>query len=242
MSGALSVLSAQQGQIITNGLQLWLEPNLYASYPGTGIYCYDLSNNRATTTLVRSVGFSTARAPSFTFDGATNRKYIDVGGYYSYNTFTISSWFKSSSTATFQMLFSKETTSGRPWNYRLWLEITTGKLRGDTADAAVSSENLQSTAGYCDGVWHNAVFVRDATGGNLYLYADGTQVATTATTLGSVVNNQNVWIGLSAFTGENALGSYPVNGNIGQSLIYNRALSESEVQQNFRTMRGVYGV
>ena len=244
MAGIANALSVQPGQIITTGLQLWLEPDLSASYPGSGTSCYDLSTNHYTTTLQRSVGYSSARAPSFTFDGATNRKYIDVGQYINSNTFTLSSWFKSSSTATFQMLFSKETTLGRPWNYRLWLEITTGKLRGDTADAGVSSENLQSTAGYCDGAWHNAVFVRNATSGNLYLYADGTQVATASTTIGSVVNSQNVWIGLSAFTGGgvNPNGSYPVNGNIGQSLIYNIALSATQVKQNFNAMRGKYGV
>jgi len=243
MAGILGIVAAQPGQIITDGLQLRLEPDLYSSYPGSGTSCYDLSSNHYTTTLQRGVGYSSARAPSFTFDGATNNKYIDVGQYLSYNTFTISSWFKSSVTTTYQMLFSKETTLGQPWNYRLWLEITTGKLRGDTADG-VSSENLQSTAGYCDGVWHNAVFVRDVAGGNLYLYADGVQVATTATTIGSVVNNQNVWIGLSAFLGGgvNPNGSYPVNGNIGQSLIYNTALTATQVLQNFNAMRGVYGV
>lgn len=241
MAGALAAVSALPGQIITDGLQLWLEPDLYVSYPGSGTSSYDLSPNRYTTTLQRSVGYSSARAPSFTFDGATGRKYIDVGQYLSYNTFTLSSWFKSSVTTTYQMLFSKEQTGGQPWNYRLWLELTTGKLRGDTADG-ISSENLQSAAGYCDGAWHNAVFVRDVAGGNLYLYADGVQIVTTAITLASVTNNQNVWIGLSAFTGENPVGSYPVNGNIGQSLIYNTALTATQVKQNFNAMRGRYGV
>ena len=180
MAGALNVASAQPGQILTDGLQLWLEPDLYTSYSGSGTSCYDLSSNRYTATLQRSVGYSTARAPSFTFDGAANRKYIDVGQYLSYNTFTISSWFKSSSTATYQMLFSKETTAGQPWNYRLWLEITTGKLHGDVSAGGIS-ENLVDNTNYCNGVWHNAVFVRNAASGNLYLYADGVQVATAAT-------------------------------------------------------------
>ena len=74
------------------------------------------------------------------------------------------------------------------------------------------------------------------------MYADGVQVSTIGTTLGAIGNNQNVWIGLSAFTGENVLGSYPVNGNIGQSLIYNTALSATQVKQNFNAMRGRYGV
>lgn len=244
MAGALAALVGQPPQIITTGLQLWLEPDLSASYPGSGTSAYDLSSNRYTTTLVSGVTYSTARAPSFGFNGATNYRYIDTGQYLNSNTFTVSSWFKSSVTTTYQMLFSKETTAGRPWNYRLWLEITTGKLRGDTADSGSASENLQSSAGYCDGVWHNAVFVRNVADGNLYLYADGAQVATTSITIGSVTNNQNVWIGKSAFTGGGggASGSYPVNGQIGQSLIYNTALSASQVAQNFRAMRGVYGV
>ena len=244
MAGALNVASAQPGQIITDGLQLRLEPQLYSSYPESGTSAYDLSSNHYTTTLQRGVTYSTARAPSFGFNGATNNRYIDTGQYLSSNTFTVSSWFKSSVTTTYQMLFSKETTVGRPWNYRLWLELTTGKLRGDTADSVSASENLVSTAGYCDGVWHNGVFVRDVTGGNLYLYADGVQVATTSITIASVVNNQNVWIGLSAFTasGVNPNGSYPANGQIGQSLIYNTALTAEQVKQNFNAMRGKYGV
>lgn len=244
MAGALGIMSAQPGQIITDGLQLRLEPQLYSSYPGSGTSAYDLSPNRYTNTLQRGVTYSTARAPSFGFNGATNNRYIDTGQYLNSNTFTVSSWFKSSITTTYQMLFSKETTVGRPWNYRLWLELTTGKLRGDTADSGVSSENLVSSAGYCDGVWHNGVFVRDATSGNLYLYADGVQIATASTTIASVTNNQNVWIGLSAFQGggSNPNGSYPVNGQIGQSLIYNTALTATQVKQNFNAMRGVYGV
>jgi hypothetical protein len=135
MAGALATISALPGQIITDGLQLRLEPQLYGSYPGSGTSAYDLSTNRYTTTLVNGVTYSSARAPSFGFNGATNNRYVNTGQYLSSNTFTVSSWFKSSITTTYQMLFSKETTAGRPWNYRLWLEITTGKLRGDTADS-----------------------------------------------------------------------------------------------------------
>jgi len=241
MTGVLGVVAAQPGQIVTTGLQLWVDPALTASYPGSGTSCYDLSPNRYTATLQRSVGYSSARAPSFTFDGVTGRKYIDVGQYLSYNTFTLSSWFKSSATTSYQMLFSKETTAGQPWNYRLWIELTTGKLRADTASGG-SSENLVTSVNYCDGVWHNAVFVRNPASGNLYLYVDGVEISTAATTIGSVTNNQNVWIGLSAYTGENIVGSYPMNGNIGQSLIYNTALTATQVKQNFNAMRGVYGV
>ena len=243
MAGILNTLSSQPGQIITDGLQLWLEPDQYTSYPGSGTSCYDLSPNRYTTTLVNGVTYSTARAPSFGFNGATNYRYIDTGQYLSSETFTLSSWFKSSDTSLFQMLFSKETTAGTPWNYRLFLRQTTGYVTGDIAITGPNSAAVSNSTNLCDGVWHNAVFVRSVALNTLYLYVDGVlATSATDTTTGAMSNNQNVWIGLSAFTGASPTGSYPVNGQIGQSLIYNTALTATEVQQNFNVMRAVYGV
>lgn len=243
MAGALNVASAQRGQIITDGLQLWLEPDLSASYPGSGTSAYDLSANRYTATLVNGVTYSTARAPSFGFNGATNYRYIDTGQYLSSETFTLSSWFKSSTTALFQMLFSKETVTGTPWNYRLFLNQGTGYITGDIAITGPNSKNVTNSTNLCDGVWHNAVFVRSVALDTLYLYVDGVLITSAVdTTTGTMANNQNVWIGLSAFTGSSPTGSYPVNGQIGQSLIYNTALTATQVKQNFNAMRGVYGV
>lgn len=245
MAGVLSMVSAQPGQIITDGLQLRLEPQLTASYPGSGTDCYDLSTNGYTTTLVNGVTYSTARAPSFGFNGATNNRYINTGQYLSSETFTLSSWFRSSVTTTFQMLFSKEQVGGWPWNYRLFLNVSTGYLTGDIAITNLNYTTVSSNINYCDGVWHNAVFVRSVALDTLYLYVDGVSVGSaTDTTTGTLTNNQNCYIGISAFTGggSNPQGSYPVNGQIGQSLIYNTALTAQQVAQNFRAMRAVYGV
>lgn len=244
MAGALAVMSAQPGQIVTTGLQLRLEPQLTASYPGSGTSAYDLSPNRYTTTLQRGVTYSTARAPSFGFNGTTNYRYIDTGQYISSETFTLSSWFKSSSTTTYQMLFSKEVVAGSPWNYRLYLNISDGRLAADISNVSTST-GISGSANLCNGIWHNGVFVRSVAADTLYLYVDGVLVASTAdTTSGTLVNNQNVWIGLSAYQGGGSSpnGSYPMNGQIGQSLIYNVALTADQIKQNFNAMRAVYGV
>ena len=245
MTGIMNAVSAQPGQIVTDGLQLRLEPQLSASYPGSGTSAYDLSPNRYTTTLVNGVTYSTARAPSFGFNGATNNRYINTGQYLSAETFTLSSWFKSSSTSTYQMLFSKETSVGYPWNYRLYLNITSGIIVADMGTSGPNSKSLSGSTNLCNGVWHNAVFVRSVALDTLYLYVDGEQVAsTTDTTTGTMANNQNCYIGISAFTagGSAPNGSYPMNGQIGQSLIYNTALTGIQINQNFNAMRAVYGV
>ena len=243
MAGALGILSTQKGQIITDGLQFWLEPDLAASYPGSGTSAYDLSSNRYTVTLVNGVTYSTAQAPSFGFNGATNYRYINTGQYLSSETFTLSSWFKSSNTALYQMLFSKEQVGGTPWNYRLFLNQTSGSIQADIAVTNLNYNSIGGSTNLCNGVWHNAVFVRSVALDTLYMYVDGVLVnSQTDTTTGTMANNQNVWIGLSAYTGASATGSYPMNGQIGQSLIYNIALSAAQVKQNFNAMRGVYGV
>ena len=244
MAGALAVISAQPGQIVTTGLQLRLEPQLTASYPGSGTSAYDLSPNRYTTTLVNGVTYSTARAPSFGFNGTTNYRYIDTGQYFSYETFTLSSWFKSSSTATYQMLFSKEVVAGSPWNYRMYLTVSTGYLACDIAISG-SSEGIGGSTNLCNGVWHNAVLVRNVAADTFACYVDGVLVQSITDTLtGSIINSQNVWIGKSAYTagGGSPNGSYPFNGQIGQSLIYNTALTADQIKQNFNAMRSVYGV
>jgi hypothetical protein len=245
MAGIMNIVSSQQGGIITDGLQLWLEPDQYTSYPGSGTSVYDLSPNRYTATLVNGVTYSTARAPSFGFNGATNYRYIDTGQYLSSETFTLSSWFKSSTTSTYQMLFSKETTVGYPWNYRFYLQLTQGFIVGDMGSSGPNSVSVAGSTNLCNGVWHNAVFVRSVALDTLYLYVDGSLVtSTTDTTTGTMSNNQNCYIGISAYTGggANPNGSYPANGQIGQSLIYNIALTATQVKQNFNAMRSVYGV
>ena len=243
MAGVMMAQSAQPGQIITTGLQFRLEPQLSSSYPGSGTSAYDLSSNSYTATLVNGVTYSTARAPSFGFNGATNYRYINTGQYLSSETFTLSSWFKSSTTALYQMLFSKETTAGTPWNYRLFLNQTSGSIQADIAVTNLNYNSIGGSTNLCNGVWHNAVFVRSVALDTLYMYVDGVLVnSQTDTTTGTMANNQNVWIGLSAYTGASATGSYPMNGQIGQSLIYNIALSAAQVKQNFNAMRGVYGV
>lgn len=243
MAGVMNAIAAQPGQIITTGLQFRLEPQLSSSYPGSGTSAYDLSPNKYTATLVNGVTYSAARAPSFGFNGATNYRYINTGQYLSSETFTLSSWFKSSNTATYQMLFSKEQVGGTPWNYRLFLNQTAGTIQGDIAITGVNYNSLGGSTNLCNGVWHNAVFVRSVALDTLYMYVDGVLVnSMTDTTTGSMSNNQNCWIGLSAYTGASATGSYPMNGQIGQSLMYNIALTAEQVKQNFNAMRGVYGV
>ena len=89
-------------------------------------------------------------------------------------------------------------------------------------------------------VWHLIGVTFDAYGaGNLKLYVDGVNIATTTNTLNTAPEASNIgYIGRSSHTG--AEGYF--TGQVGQFMIYNRALSADEVLQIFNSQRKTYGI
>ena len=135
------------------------------------------------------------------------------------------------------MLISKEIRDGEIpapaiWNYRIYLNG--GNLIGDIAQNGDSATILYST-NLADNNWHLASFSRDAATNTLKLYVDGVSVVNPITDglTGSITNEQEVWIGLSALDE----GAYPFNGSIGSTFIYDRALTDIEVSNNYLATR-----
>jgi hypothetical protein len=89
-------------------------------------------------------------------------------------------------------------------------------------------------------VWHLIGATFDAYGaGNLKLYVDGVNIASTTSTLNTAPEASNIgYIGRSSHTG--AEGYF--TGQAGQFMMYNRALSADEVSQIFNSQRKTYGV
>jgi hypothetical protein len=89
-------------------------------------------------------------------------------------------------------------------------------------------------------VWHLIGATFDAYGaGNLKLYVDGVNIASTTSTLNTAPEASNIgYIGRSSHTG--AEGYF--TGQAGQFMMYNRALSVDEVSQIFNSQRKTYGV
>jgi len=82
-----------------------------------------------------------------------------------------------------------------------------------------------------------AHFVATANGGNWFIYKNGIQVATQASSVlpANVTRNSN-------YIGKSNWADPYLNGSVYNAKIYNRALSPSEVAQNFAAQRGLYGV
>ena len=211
--------------VVTNGLQLYLNP---ATYSGSGTTWTDSSTNAYATTLVGAPAYNTSY---FTFDGTT--EYVNTNQSLSAESFSIGAWFRTSASGI-KMIVSKETTAGNPWNYRVWMNG--GQISMDISQVTTQSSLATPLSNYNNGSWYYVMGTRDDN--NWYLYINGTQVNTKADPYtGSVINSQEVWWGRSAYTA-----GYQYTGDLGQCFIYNRALSSTEILQNFNATKAIYGL
>lgn len=222
--------------IVTSGLQLYLTAENESSYSGSGTTWTDLSENGYSTTLTNTPTYNSGNGGYFSFDGSD---YVDINQSLDSETFSVGGWFRTSEPGI-KMFLSKETTSGNPWNYRIWLDG--GVLNADMSQITTQSI-LSHNGGYNNGEWYNVLFTRNDS--NWYLYVNGIEVATKVDPYtGSVTNSQELWIGRSAFTsgGSSPTGSYQFVGDISEVMVYNRDLSSAEVLQNFNATKNRFGL
>lgn len=228
-------IGSESYEIVTDNLQLYLDASNSSSYPGTGTTWTDLSSNAYSTDLLGTPTFNTTH---FTFDGTT--EYVDTNQSLAAESFSVGAWFRSSA-AGIKVILSKESTTGNPWNYRVWLNG--GQINADMSQVTSQSALVSPLSTYNDGNWYLVMFTRDDS--NWYLYVNGSQVNTKADPYtGSVTNAQELWIGRSAFTsgGASPTGSYQFTGDIGQVFVYDDVLTPTEILQNYNATKATYGL
>ena len=82
--------------------------------------------------------------------------------------------------------------------------------------------------------WFNILTQWD--GVNRSIWLNGSQIGSQA------ASGLNVTSSLLQVGATNVGGSEPLSGKIGQALIYNRALTSTEIAQNYSSVRARYGV
>jgi hypothetical protein len=212
-------------QIITDGLVLNLDAGNPASYPGSGTTWSDLSGNGNNGTLVNGVGYNSGNGGSIVFDG-TNDYAISTQNFIfsSNNPLTISVWIKTNSLtldgAYYRRILSFNTNYG--------ISTTTTSVGWYTAGVDLITPVTIST-----GLWYKVDCIY--TGTQYQTYLNGV-LANSFTSTFPATSSQ-LWIGRFHSSNDGRF-----NGNIAQASIYNRALSASEVSQNFNATRSRFGI
>lgn len=222
-------------KIVTSGLVLYLDAANSRSYPGSGITWTDLSGNNSNATLTGTT-FNSGNGGYILFNGTTD--YASITDSTSLNissNITIQSVFYLNSYSIWAGLIGRNSDTKAV--YGLNLSPTTQRLRFNYNNINPWTNNVESTSTISTGQWIFGAATYDGT--NVKIYLNG--VLDKTQNIGSIIFDT-----ASGFTidigYDNPGGNEYLDGRIAQTAIYNRALSDSEILQNFNAFRGRYSV
>ena len=205
-------------KIVTNGLVLALDAANVKSYPGSGTAWTDMSGLGNNGALTNGPTFSSNNAGSIVFDGTND--YINFSTYsqpeyLTTTSFTWGIWVKTSVNSVNPIMGNRVGSS--------WVKIT-------TANFEYSPTNLSGNVPL--NLWSYVNAVKDTTNLRYYINASLIGSSTSSTTKASQV----------FYLGGDPSANELSQCSISVAHVYNRALSATEIQQNFNALRGRYGI
>jgi hypothetical protein len=221
---------AYNPQIVTSGLVLYLDAGNVKSYPGSGTTWTDLSGNGNNGTLINEPTYSSTNSGSFVFDGSNN---VSITGSITVSEVTFSVWLK---TNGFQLDFAGILNSRGTDNSGMIFSFNSVALGYNWNDLYEAS-HFYSGLVPPNGSWCMCVVAVTSTEAKLYLC----QSSGITTAINTMEHEPTTLDALQLGLDDDAFPLY-FNGNIAQASIYNRALTASEVQQNFNALRGRFGL
>ena len=226
-----------------NGLVLFLDAANRLSYPGSGTAWSDLSGNSNTGTLTNGPTFSAGNMGSILFDGADDQ--IDCGNNSSLNistNLTLGIWVKFNSLSSTPNLIAKQWCSGAQFSYS-WAVLSDGRIYygfdSDGQCSSITGEYTSTNIVCTTGIWYCLNIVHTST--SINLYSNGISIPGTLAGSYGTIYTSTVPVRLGVYRNlSGAFASY-LSGNISNVQIYNRALSATEILQNYNATKSRFG-
>ena len=230
-------MAFQRGpNIVTNGLVLALDAGNPKSYVSGSTIWYDKSGNGNNGTLTNGPTFSSADGGSIVFDGTNDYVLDSTIKYNSYsNNFTAITWVKVNTNSGGIIGWGH----GGVVPYYTWaLALANSRFATQIYNGTnhfINSDIVETNK------WHNAAFVVYQSG-LMELYINNIRYSTTGTSdLIRSRNDQYDRTVIGVNPNPNATSAF-LNGNIASTQIYNRALSSSEIEQNYNAQKSRFNL
>jgi len=218
---------------VTSDLLLMLDANESSSYPGSGTTWYDIAGSSQNMTLVNSPTFVSGTVSYFDFNGTTQFA-TGTGVTVPTTAYTKSVWFWIDAYADNNIVSGFDGTGGHFlfMGSSSFTKIMVGH-HNQVPSQAANFLAYQSTASISLNTWYNVTVTFNTTNG-FKIYINGQLDSSHNMTL---AHNGNGSTNLATYAGGNLL-----NGRISKVYTYGRALTESEVEQNFLYDREKFGM
>lgn len=225
--------------VLTN-VVLHYDPSNASSYPGSGTTITDLSGNSMNGTM-SNITYNT---PSFTYNGTNSQITIADNALLEPGSgdWTMEAWANQNASEN-DVVLGKFDPGGlsADVSYSIRTTGTTyyaqiGSGSGSGATLFVNSTSFVGTLN----TWYQLVYVfKNGATKTLETFVNGSSIGTVGHGLASILNTSaNLYIG--SYNG----GEYAqwFDGKIGTVRIYNRALSDAEILQNYNANKSIYGL
>jgi hypothetical protein len=222
---------AYNPRIVTDGLVLALDAGNTKSYPGSGTTWTDLSGNGNNGTLTNGPTYSGSDGGSIVFDGVNDyingvhNTQLNITG-----DITVECWFRVTNTRSdWVRVFGKGDSTNR--TVGLWYNQPLSRFLYQRY--GTSNMGIVYNATVSLNTWYHIVGTSSSNNHTLYLNNVVRGTSTTGTTFASSTDPYKVGYG--------SIHTYHI-GNVSNCRIYNRALTASEIQQNFNATRSRFGI
>ena len=214
--------------VIDSSLVLYLDAANPRSYVSGSSVWTDVSRGGNTGALTNGPTYSSANGGSIVFDG--NDDYIDTPLYPSITDGTMSVWVYLKSTITTDKAFIIDDGGG-------YLVLGVNSVNANRFGMQAwdgSAKWAYDSVNYSLNTWYNVTGTYK-NGQTVKIYING------------ILKGQSAAVGVITSPGTNKLrlskwASSYTNANIASALYYNRALSATEVLQNYNALKGRYGL
>ena len=222
----------------TEGLVLYFDPSNTASYPGSGTAITDLSGNGRNGTMSNI----TYTSPYFTYNGSSSQIAIADNAALEPGSgdWTMEVWVNQA-VAGNDVVLGKFPAGGAQVSYSIRTSATVyyaqmGSGIGSGATLFQNSSNQVRTLG----TWYQIVYVFTNVAANtLQTFVNGSSIGSVAHSLASILDTTT-----GLYIGSYNNGEYAqwFDGKIGITRLYNRALTSTEVLNNYNVDKTKYGL
>lgn len=236
---------------VTSGIQVYYNPEDPDSYSGSGSTISDLSGNNYNATLVNSPVYN---SNSFTLSGASSQYIASPDMASSFNStsaFTVEIWYSPNYPVQGDggtvLQESAVVTPSTNWYYSLMehRKAPFGSLSYDYAGIWTGSLTaVNPGATFNNLVWRCQTLTYDGTNGRIYTNGSlaRTVALTRSTPWAAGYAGYHLLLGAGSGTQQSGAGANYFTGSIGIFRAYARALSDSEVLQNYNGAKSIYGL
>jgi energy-coupling factor transporter ATP-binding protein EcfA2 len=220
--------------IVTDGLVLNLDAGFTPSYPTTATTWYDVSSGGNNGTLTNGPTYSSNGGGSIVFDGVDDTVSVPDNAVLDFTVnLTSEVWINLNLYKDISIVNAKGNGGGQitAYNYLFLGSNTSFYFRFSDGITSQNSPFI-TKSNLPENTWGHVVGVLDTTAIRLYL--NGVEIGTATTrTINPNPNNSPLYI-----SGP----TYSLNGKIAISRIYNRALTATEITQNYNAQKSRFGL